>query len=137
MNFEILREQRLQEENRIKLKVKVEAPLRKTSDAPYVVFNDQRKVVDFIIEKGYNFDIWRCLKAETVHNRGDESSRSKVWSFSLEDIKVEINEKTLKPVSKNNAAKEKKEETINATSNKAAKRKTATRRTRRTIKKED
>lgn len=137
MHFEILREQHLKEEHRVKLKIKVEAPFRKTPDVPCIVFNDQQKVVDFIIESGYTFDRWKCLKAETVHNRGDESSRTKVWSFSLEDIVVKTKEQEPKTVSKNIAAKEKKEEITNATSDKAAKRKTTTRRTRRTIKKEN
>lgn len=137
MHFEILREQNLKDENRVKLKIKVEAPLRKTADVPYIVFNDQQKVVDFIIEKGYTFDRWTCLKAETVHNRGDESSRVKTWSFSLERFpKVTVQEKP-KIISDNAAVSEKKEEIKNATSNKAAKRKTTTRRTRRPLKKED
>ena len=94
MHFEILREQNLKDENRVKLKIKVEAPLRKTADVPYIVFNDQQKVVDFIIEKGYTFDRWTCLKAGTVHNRGDESSRVKTWSFSLERFpKATVQEK--------------------------------------------
>ena len=50
MNFEILKEQRLENENRTKIKVKVEAPFRKNANEPYIVFNDQKKVVDFIIK---------------------------------------------------------------------------------------
>ncbi len=110
MNFEILKEQRLENENRTKIKVKVEAPFRKNANEPYIVFNDQKKVVDFIISKGYTFDIWRCLKAETVHNRGDESQRQKVWSFSLDDIVPVVTDKEIPSIE--TAEKVKKDENI-------------------------
>ena len=67
-------------------------------------------MVDFIISKGYTFDIWRCLKAETVHNRGDESQRQKVWSFSLDDIVPVVTDKEIPSIE--TAEKVKKDENI-------------------------
>ena len=125
MNFEILKEQRLENENRTKIKVKVEAPFRKNANEPYIVFNDQKKVVDFIISKGYTFDIWRCLKAETVHNRGDESQRQKVWSFSLDEIVPAEKEKKLFSA-KDIEDKENKESNVKPTARKRTRRRRVT-----------
>jgi len=93
MKFKVLKDWEV-DESVHKVKVQVEAPKRKFATDEYMVFNEQKKVVDFLKQNGYNFVSWQCMKAETVSNENEES-RIKVWSFRLKK-EVVVKPKTVR-----------------------------------------